>query len=162
MKSKKITKISLLITLCLMLAYVEVLIPFNFAIPGMKLGLTNIVVLYALYLLDFKSAFIINVIRILLQGLLFSSPLTMAYSLSGGVFSFISMVLVKKINKLSIVSVSVTGGIFHNIGQLVMASIILGSTNVLYYLPFLMIFGIISGILVGFIGGITVERIKKI
>lgn len=162
MNTKKITKIGLLITLCLILSYVELLIPFNFVIPGIKLGLTNIVIIYALYLTDFKTAFFINIMRVLIFGLLFTNPITMLYSLFGGLLSLITMYLVKKIKCFSIISVSVTGGIFHNIGQISMAVIVLGSSKVIYYLPYLLVFGIISGILIGIIGAITTERLKKI
>lgn len=160
MNSKKIATFGLLTTLCLILSYVEMLIPLNFAIPGVKLGLSNIVVMMALYLLDVKSAFFINVTRILLNGLLFSNPVTIMYSFAGGMLSLLAMVLVKKINSLSIISVSITGGIFHNVGQILMAYVYLGSVKVAYYLPFLLVFAIITGILTGIIGMIVVERIK--
>lgn len=161
MKSKKIATFGLLTTLCLILSYVEILIPLNFAIPGVKLGLSNIVVMMALYLMDLKSAFFINIVRIFLNGILFSNPITMAYSFAGGMLSLLAMVIVKKINSLSIISVSITGGIFHNVGQILMACFYLGSSKVLYYLPVLFIFAVITGVLTGIIATIVVERIKN-
>lgn len=161
MKSKKIATFGLLTTLCLILSYVEVLIPLNFAIPGVKLGLSNIVVMMALYLMDFKSALFINIMRILLNGMLFSNPITMAYSFAGGMLSLFVMTLVKQCKNLSIISVSISGGIFHNVGQILMACYYLGSSKVLYYLPFLFIFAIITGVLTGIVATIVVERIKN-
>ena len=161
-KSKTIATQGILITLCLILSYVETLIPFNFAIPGVKLGLSNIVVLFALYKLGTNHAFFINLIRILIISMLFSNPLTMIYSLAGGLLSFVAMVLTKKVKFLSPISVSVMGGIFHNVGQIAMASVVLFSNKIILYLPVLMISGIVTGIITGFIGALILERIKNI
>lgn len=160
MKSRKVATFSLMITLCLILTYIEAIIPFNFAIPGIKLGLSNIVVLFTLYKIGFKEAIIINILRILLAGFLFSNVMTIMYSLSGGILSFVTMVLVKQIKSLSIISVSVTGGIFHNIGQIFMAYIYLGSDKVILYLPVLLIFGTITGVITGIVSAMVVERVK--
>lgn len=162
MKSKKIAKYGLMIALCLILTYVEVLIPFNFAIPGVKLGLSNIVVLYALYNFDIKSAFCINILRILLAGFLFSNPITIAYSISGGFLSLIAMILIKSVKCLSVISISITGAIFHNIGQIIAAYFLLGSDKIIYYLPFLLISGLVTGLLTGIVGAIVVERTSNI
>lgn len=162
MKNNKLTKIAILVTLCLILSYVEVLIPFNFVIPGVKLGLSNIVIVYALYAFDLKTAFSINIIRIVLSALLFTNPITMLYSISGGVLSFIAMVLIKQVKCLSLISVSVTGGIFHNVGQILMAMVVLSSAKIIYYLPVLMFCGILTGILTGYIGAVVTRRLSKI
>ena len=160
MKSRRIATAGIMITLCLILTYIEVLIPFNFGIPGIKLGLANVVVMYALYNMGIKWAFSINLLRILLTGFLFTNPITIIYSISGGILSFLSMIAIKKVRCLSIISVSVTGGIFHNIGQIFMAYIYLGSEQVILYLPLLLIFGTITGLLTGYIGAIVIERTK--
>ncbi|MFI3226644.1 MAG: Gx transporter family protein [Clostridia bacterium] len=162
MKSKQIATYSLMIALCLILTYVEVLIPFNFAIPGVKLGLSNIVVLYALYNMDIKSAFCINLLRILLAGFLFANPITITYSLCGGFLSLFAMILIKKVQCLSLISISITGALFHNIGQIIAAYFYLGSDKIIYYLPFLLVSGLITGLLTGIIGAIVVERTSNI
>ncbi|MFI3115668.1 MAG: Gx transporter family protein [Clostridia bacterium] len=160
--SRKVATYSLLISLCLILSYVEAIIPFNFAIPGIKLGLSNIVVLFTLYKLGVKSAFCINLLRILLAGFLFSHPVTIIYSLCGGFLSFLGMVITKSTKILSPISVSVTGGVFHNIGQIIAASVMLSSDKVVYYLPVLLFFGLITGLLTGYVGAIVVERTTNI
>lgn len=162
MKSKIIARNSLMVSLCLILTYVEVLIPLNFAIPGAKIGLSSIVVVFALYNSGIKSAFGINIVRILLAGFLFANPIMITYSIAGGLLSFIMMVLIKKLKIFSLISVSITGGIFHNIGQIIAAYFYLGSDKVIYYLPFLLIFGLIAGLLTGIIGSIVVERTSNI
>lgn len=160
MSSEKVAKNSIMITLCLVLSYIEVLIPFNFAIPGVKLGLSNIVVLYALYNMDIKTAFFVNLIRILVTGLLFSNPITMIYSATGGIFSFFGMILIKKVKILSVISVSVTGAVFHNIGQIVSAYFLLGSAKIIYYLPVLLILALLTGFFTGYISAIVIERTR--
>lgn len=160
--SKQLATLSILITLCLIFSYIEFLIPFNFALPGVKLGLSNIVVLFALYKLGTKSAFFINIMRIFITAMLFTNPITMLYSISGGLLSFLAMFIVKKIKILSIISVSISGSIFHNIGQILMASIVLSSQKIILYLPILMVFGIITGGIIGLTTAITLERLRKI
>ncbi len=157
----KIALRAILVALCFILTYVELLIPINLVVPGAKLGFSNIVVLFALYNLDTKSAFVINVVRITLSAVLFSTPITWAYSVTGGILSFFAMYFVKKIKPLSEVSVSATGGIFHNVGQILVATFIFSTIQIVYYLPFLMIIGMLTGILNGYIAAIVNERLKK-
>lgn len=161
MSSKTVAKHSVLISLCIVLSYIEVLIPFNVGVLGVKLGLSNIVVLYALYTINLKSAFLINILRTIINGFLFSSVTTMLYSFSGGILSLCAMSVVKKSKKLSLVSVSVTGGIFHNIGQIIMAYFYLKTDKVFFYLPYLTFFGTLTGILTGYLSFVVIERVKK-
>ena len=160
MSTKRIASTGIMIALCLILTYVEILIPFNVGIAGVKIGLSNIVVLYALYNYGIGWAFCINILRIAITGFLFTNPITITYSLSGGLLSLVTMILIKKIKCLSVISVSVTGGIFHNIGQIFMAYIYLGSEKVWLYLPVLLVSGVITGILTGYLGFIVIERTK--
>lgn len=161
MKNKKIALCGLLITLCLMLSYVEVLISFAFVIPGMKLGLTNIVILFALYKLDTRHALLINILRVVLSALLFTNFQTMLYSVCGAFLSFIAMYICKKINFLSIISVSIVGSIFHNIGQMIVASFFLNN-NVFYFLPALLLTALVTGIVIGIVAKLTIERMNNI
>ncbi len=162
MIKSKLATASILVALCFMLSYIEALIPFNLIIPGAKIGLSNIVVLYALYNLDTKYAFYINIIRICLSAMLFSTPITWIYSFAGGMLSFLSMILIKRVKFLSIISVSATGGIMHNLGQILVASLLFSNAKIVYYFPFLFVLGLVSGILNGYIGAILNERFKKI
>jgi heptaprenyl diphosphate synthase len=155
----KITTYGMLVALALIMSYVEAQIPAFVAVPGMKLGLTNIVVVVALYLLGAKSAMFINVIRIILVSLLFGNTMSFAFSIAGGMLSTIIMIILKKTNKFSTVGVSAAGGITHNIGQILVAILLLHTGAIAWYLPILWISGIFSGIIIGIIAGIITSRI---
>ena len=158
---KKITLYGMMIALAFVFSYLERLIPLNIGIPGVKLGLGNIVVLLALYTIGTKGAFVISVIRILLTGFTFSGLFSMLYSLAGGILSFLVMALLKKYNVFSTTGVSVCGGVSHNIGQLFVAMIVLESSNVWYYLPVLLVSGCLAGVAIGIAGGLMVGRLQK-
>ena len=161
-KTSRITTYGVLTALAMVLSYVESQLPAFVAIPGMKLGLTNIVVIFALYAIDAKAAAFINLVRIFLVALLFGTALSLAFSLAGGILSFLVMFFLKKTNKLSITGVSAAGGVSHNIGQIIVAMVAMNTRAIALYLPVLWITGIFSGILIGIIGGIVVGRIKSI
>ncbi|NLY81834.1 MAG: Gx transporter family protein [Clostridiales bacterium] len=149
--AKKVSQVALLATLALIFSYVEMLIPYSVGIPGIKLGIANIVVLIALYTYDFKTAFSVNIIRILMAGLLFNGFFGAIYALSGGILSLLVMYLLKKTDKFSIVGVSMCGAVFHNLGQLTVAAMIVQSPKLFLYFPVLLFSGIITGILMGII-----------
>lgn len=149
---RKITYIGSLAATAMIFSYVEALIPFNFGIPGLKLGLANIVTLAALYKFGAGEALLISLIRIFLTGLIFGSGASIIYSLCGGVLSFLIMLLLVKIKAFSIVSVSAAGAVFHNIGQLSAACFVLKSTAVLSLLPILTVCGILTGVMTGIAG----------
>ena len=151
----------LLIALALVLSWVESRIPVFFAVPGMKLGLTNLVVLIALYRLGYSDALLLNLVRILLVGLSFGNLFSMAYSLAGGALSFLVMFLLKKSGRFHIITVSTAGGVFHNVGQVIVAMLVLGSGYVAYYLPVLWISGIAAGAVIGLISGQIVRRLPR-
>lgn len=159
--TKKLTISALLVALAMILSYVEVLIPFNFGIPGIKLGLANLVVVVALYLLDTRQALMISVVRILLVAFTFGNMASLLYSIAGGLLSFIVMVLVKNIKGLSTMGVSVAGGISHNIGQIIVAVFVVKNMNLFFYLPVLMIAGIITGFLIGLVAGLIIPSVRK-
>ncbi|WP_029230719.1 Gx transporter family protein [Butyrivibrio sp. VCB2006] len=162
MNTKKISLYGVLIALALILSYVETQIPAFVAIPGMKLGLTNIVVLVTLYYLDEKSAMAINVLRIIIVSVLFGTAMSFAFSLVGGMLSTVMMIVLKRIGKFRIIGVSAVGGVTHNIGQIITAMVLLGTKAIAWYLPVLWITGVFSGILIGVIGGMVYERLSKI
>lgn len=149
--AKKIAYSSILVALALILSYIEVLIPINFGIPGVKLGLANLVIVIGLYFLNTSQVFIILITRILLVSFLFGNMSAMLYSLAGGIVSFTVMFLIKKIKGFSIVGVSIAGGVAHNIGQLIVASLVVENMKLIYYLPVLMIAGTLTGMLIGII-----------
>ena len=149
--AKKIAYSSILVALALILSYVEALIPINFGIPGVKLGLANLVIVIGLYFLNTSQVFIILITRIILVSFLFGNMSAMLYSLAGGIVSFAVMFMIKKINGFSIVGVSMAGGVAHNIGQLIVAALVVENLKLIYYLPVLMIAGTLTGMLIGII-----------
>lgn len=160
-KTSMITLYGVMAAVALILSYVELQIPAFFAVPGMKLGLTNIVVVVALYTLGDKSALFINLIRILIAALLFGSIMSLWFSLAGGILSTIIMILLKKTHLFDSIGVSAAGGITHNLGQILVAVLILETRSIIWYLPYLLISGIISGVLIGIIGGIVAKHLKR-
>lgn len=158
---KKIAFYGLLIALAFVLSYIESLIPVFIAIPGAKLGLTNLVVLIALERFGKKDAFIINMIRILLVGFTFGNTFSLLYSFAGGSLSFLIMILLKKTKKFSLVGISVSGGVGHNIGQIMVAAFVLESKALIYYLPFLLIIGTIAGVIIGILSAEILKRLPN-
>lgn len=159
--ARKAALYGLLTALAFIFAYVESLIPLNLGVPGVKLGLANLVVLAALYLLDLKGAFTVAVVRIVLTGLTFGGLFSMLYSLAGGLLSFAVMALLSRKSRLGTVGVSLCGGVAHNAGQLLVAMAVLETGTVWYYLPVLILSGTAAGVAVGLLGGIAVERLRR-
>ena len=160
--SRRVAFCAVLATLSMLLSYIDSLIPVLPQIPGIKIGLANIVILAALYSLQGRYALMINIVRILLTGLLFTGVTGMLYSLSGALLSFLVMYLLKKSGLFSIIGVSLAGGAVHNTGQLLVAILLVSNPRLLYYLPVLMISGILTGILTGAISFVLINRLKKI
>ena len=160
MKTKKLTTLALTTAVAMVLSFVESQIPAFVAIPGVKIGLANIAVVFALYKMGWKEAVLISLVRVLMISILFGSVASLMYSLAGAILSLLGMGLLKKIDKFSEVAVSVCGGVLHNIGQIIMASIILETAALRYYLPVLMLSGIVAGVVIGIVAGIMVKRIK--
>lgn len=159
MKTKQLTALAITISFAMILSYLESRIPPLVAIPGIKIGLANIAIIFALYKFGIKEAVTVSLIRIFLVAMLFASPISMIYSLAGGVLSLCGMTLLKKFTPLNEITVSVCGGVLHNVGQIAMASIMLSTNVVVYYLPFLLLSGIIAGIAVGVAAGVLIKRI---
>ena len=161
MKTKKLTTMAMLTAVAMILSYVEAMLP-SIAIPGVKMGLANIAVVFALYRFGWKEAVAISLIRVVLMSLLFTGVAAMLYSLAGAAVSLILMGLLKRVNAFSAVGVSVAGGVGHNAGQVLLAMWMLETGELLYYLPALAISGVISGVLIGLAGGMLVNRMKKV
>lgn len=159
--ARKVAVSGVLIALAFIFSYVEVLIPFNFGIPGVKLGVANIVSLVALYLLEEKTAVTITVVRVILTGFTFGNLYSMLYGMAGALLSLVFMIGAKRCNKFTIVGVSALGGVMHNIGQLIMATLVLKTVPFFYYTPVLIVSGVVTGIITGFLGKGIRERIKK-
>ena len=160
-RTKALALSAMFACLALIFSYVEAIIPFNIGIPGIKLGLANLVIVIALYELNFRYAFVINVIRILLAGLLFSGVFGALYSLAGGILSLLVMWALKKTGLFTMFGVSMAGGVVHNMGQLLVAAAIVSNLRMFLYFPILMFSGILCGILMGITAYIIDSKIPK-
>ena len=158
---RRVALTGMMASLALIFSYVEVLFPFNAGIPGVKLGLANLVPLIILYRLDARYAFAANLIRVILAGLLFSGLFAALYSLAGSLASFLVMYLLKKTRLFSVIGVSTAGGVFHNLGQLIVAMLAVSGPQLIHYMPVLIISGMIAGIIVGIGASILLDRIPE-
>lgn len=152
-----LSMIGLFSAFAIIISYLETLIPINYGIPGVKPGFANLVIVLILYLMDFKSAFLTNIIRIIVIGFMFGNVFSILFSLTGAIASLIMMFLATKIKGITMYGVSICGGVMHNIAQIIAASFLVETFSLLYYLPVL----IISGIVTGLINGILSEQIYK-
>ncbi len=159
---QKLTLISLFSAAAIVFGYIEFMIPFDFGIPGIKLGLANLITVLLLYTFDTRMALSVSLIRIFITALLFGSLYSLAYSLVGGILSFTIMSLTKKVKDFSAVGVSIAGGILHNIGQLIVAIITFGVAEIGFYLPILLAAGAITGTIIGICSLPIINKIKKI
>ena len=160
MKTKKIAVLALAIALAMILSFVESQIPAFVAIPGVKVGLANIAVVFVLYKLGWKEAVLISLVRVFMVSVLFGTAVSLFYSVAGAVLSLTGMVLLKRTGLFSTVAVSVTGGVLHNVGQILMACLLLETNVIVYYLPFLILSGVIAGVVIGVVAAIMVKRVQ--
>ena len=160
MKTKKIAVLALAIALAMILSFVESQIPAFVAIPGVKIGLANIAVVFVLYKLGWKEAVLISLVRVFMVSVLFGTAVSLFYSVAGAVLSLTGMVLLKKTGLFSTVAVSVTGGVLHNVGQILMACLLLETNVIVYYLPFLILSGVIAVVVIGVVAAIMVNRVQ--
>ena len=159
MRGKAIARFGLLIALALVLSYLESLIPLSFTVPGIKLGLPNLVVIFALYRLSPKAAALISLLRVLLVSVLFGSVLSLAYSAAGAVLSFLMMWVLKRSEKFGCTGVSVAGAVAHNAGQILTAAVLLETSRLTWYLPVLCVSGTAAGICIGLLAALLIKRI---
>ena len=148
--------------LALIFSYIELLIPVNFGIPGAKLGLANLVTVIVLYKTDWREALLLSVVRVILAGFLFGNLFGILYSLAGGLLSVTVMAALKKTGAFSVIGVSMAGGVSHNIGQLIVAMVIVETYQVGYYLPVLLISGLLTGAVIGIVAGEVLKRIRSL
>jgi heptaprenyl diphosphate synthase len=158
-KSVKTAYLGLLLALAVICGYIEALIPVPVPIPGMKLGLANLVIAAVLYLYGPVQAMTVTLLRVLIIGFLFGNMFSIIYSLSGAAVSLIAMALLKRTGAFGIIGVSALGGVMHNVSQVLVAVLILEGFPWRWYLPVLMLAGLFAGILVGFADRIVLPRI---
>ena len=161
METKKVARMGLLVALSMILSYVESLIPAFVAVPGVKVGLANIVVVFALYTLGPGEALTVSLIRVVLSSLLFGSVLSLSYSFAGALLSLLVMIGMKKTKIFGETAVSVTGGVTHNAAQIAVASLVLETDVLVYYLPVLVLSGTISGAVIGIVASMVMKRLEK-
>ena len=159
-KTKRIVLLAMLTAVAMILSYVESLQP-QIGIPGVKMGLANIAVIFALFRFGWKEAAALSLVRVLLVSLLFGSVGAMLYSLAGAVLSLAVMALLRRIDRFSTVGISVAGGVAHNAGQILMAMLILQTKQLLVYLPVLAVSGIAGGVLTGLAAALLIRRIPE-
>ena len=150
----------MLASVALVMGYIESLIPIPYPVYGMKIGLANIVIVWVLYTINIKAAGTISLVRILLAGFLFGNLYSIIFSLAGAGLSLAIMWLLKKTEKFTIVGVSIAGGVCHNLGQIIVAVIVLENIRIASIFPFLMVSGVVSGIAIGLLGGLLFKKIK--
>lgn len=151
-----------LTALALIFSYIETLIPIQFGVPGIKLGLANLIIVIVLYKTDWREALLLSVVRIILAGFIFGNLFSIVYSLAGGFLSLTVMVLLKRTDRFSVAGISMAGGVCHNIGQLVVAMIAVETYQVGYYLPVLLVAGLITGSVIGAAAGEVLKRIRNL
>lgn len=159
-KSKATAFLGVFTAVALILAYVEFLLPPLFpSIPGIKMGLPNIIIVFLLYRRSAYSAIAVSLLRIVLVTMLFGNVMALMYSLAGGILSLLIMILLRRLNFLSTVGVSVAGGVSHNVGQVLMAMLLLETAELEYYLVVLIITGIIAGVFIGLCGSVLIKKV---
>lgn len=158
--TKRLVYCAMLVAVGMMLSWIETVIPIDFGIAGVKLGLANMAVLVALYILGIKYAFAVSIVRIILSSTLFSGVLPMLYSLAGGVLSLAGMALLKKTCKFGVVGVSACGGVLHNFGQVIVAICFFEIKEIIFYMPLLAVSGVITGVLIGVASCMVIKRLE--
>ena len=159
--TKRIAYLGVFTALAFVFSYIEFLLPLNFGVPGIKLGLANLVVIVALYMINVRAACLLSFVRILLMGLTFGNMASMIYSLAGRMLSLVIMILAKRGNVFSVTGVSVLGGVSHNVGQIIIAILVVETKSLLYYLPVLIISGTVTGALIGILASILIRHLNK-
>jgi heptaprenyl diphosphate synthase len=162
MKTKKLAFIGISVALAMILSFVESQIPALIAVPGVKVGLPNLVIVFLLYKCGWREAALVNFVRVVLSSILLGNVQTLTFSLAGAAISLLGMILLMRTEKFSSVAVSVVGGVLHNLGQILAAVLWLGTMEIAYYLPVLLISGTVAGVLIGIVSGMLVKRLEKI
>ena len=160
--AKKVAYMGMLTALAFVFSYLEFLLPVNVGIPGVKLGLANLVVIVALYTMGIREACTLSLVRIVLTGFTFGNPASMIYSLAGGALSLLVMLGAQKIKLFSVTGVSVLGGVFHNVGQILVAILVVENASLMYYLPVLIFTGTVAGAVIGVVAALLIKHLKDL
>ena len=161
-KGARLASFGVFVALALIFSYIETLIPFQIGIPGVKLGLANLVIVIALYRMPVGEVYLLSGVRVVLTGFLFGNLMSILFSLAGGILSLTVMWGMKRIRSVSILGVSIAGGVFHNIGQLLAAALMVETYGVFSYLPVLLISGLLTGFVIGLAAGEMLKRIRSL
>lgn len=161
-KTKRVAFLGVLTSVALVLSYIEAILPPIWAaVPGIKMGFPNIVVIFLLYRFGVKEAAIVSAIRLFIVALLFGNVMTLAYSFAGAALSLMLMALCKKINKVSVIGTSIVGGVSHNLGQILVAIVLFDTVQIGYYMAVLAVTGTIAGVFIGLAGALLLKRLEK-
>ena len=161
-KTKRVAFLGVLTSVALVLSYIEAILPPIWAaVPGIKMGFPNIVIIFLLYRFGVKEAAIVSVIRLFIVALLFGNVMTLAYSFAGAALSLMLMALCKKINKVSVIGTSIVGGVSHNLGQILVAIVLFDTVQIGYYMAVLAVTGTIAGVFIGLAGALLLRRLEK-
>ena len=161
-KGARLASFGVFVALALIFSYIETLIPFQIGIPGVKLGLANLVIVIALYRMPVGEVYLLSGVRVVLTGFLFGNLMSILYSLAGGILSLTVMWGMKRVRSVSILGVSIAGGVFHNVGQLLAAALMVETYGVFSYLPVLLISGLLTGFVIGLAAGEMLKRIRSL
>ncbi|MDR1017577.1 MAG: Gx transporter family protein [Lachnospiraceae bacterium] len=156
----KVAYFGVLLALALIFSYVETLIPINFGIPGVKLGLANLIIVVGLNKISTSELYLLDILRVLISGFIFANGFAIIYSLTGAIISLTVMVLLNRIKGFSLLGISAAGGVFHNIGQLIVAIFVVNTLSISYYFPILLISGLVTGIVIGIVTNEVNKRLK--
>ena len=160
--TRKITICGLMTALAMIFSYIESLVPIPIPVPGVKLGLANMAIMIVMFTIGTREAVFVDIIRVVLTSMLFGNFNSFLFSISGAVLSIVVMAVLKHTDKFSEVGISVTGGVMHNIGQIIAAIIIMDTSAIILYLPVLMISGVVTGIVIGIVASIIVKRVNRV
>lgn len=161
-KTKRVAFLGVLTSVALVLSYIEAILPPIWAaVPGIKMGFPNIVIIFLLYRFGVKEAAIVSVIRLFIVALLFGNVMSLAYSFAGAALSLLLMALCKKSDKLSVIGTSIVGGVAHNLGQILVAIVLFDTVQIGYYMAVLAVTGTIAGVFIGLAGALLLKRLEK-
>jgi heptaprenyl diphosphate synthase len=160
--TKKIALLGMFVAVAMIFSYIETFIPVSYAVPGIKLGLANMITIIVMYNMDVKSAWAVSVLRIILSSLLFGNLSLMAYSLAGGIISLTVMTIFHKIKFFKMAGVSILGAVSHNLGQIIVAAFVVKNKSVIFYIPPLIISGVAAGVCVGIAACLVAKKLPRI
>lgn len=159
---KRTAYFGVLAALAIIFGYIEAIFPFHIGIQGVKLGIANLVIVIVLYKMGNQAAFAVSIVRIVVSGFLFSNAFSILYSIAGSILSLVVMIILKKKGWFSVYGVSVAGGVMHNIGQLLMAALVTQMVSIFYYVPVLLVAGMVAGLVIGILSGEMLKRLETV